>query len=37
LTEADGKVTRAAAVNLDDDTRDAFVAYARRQKMRINP
>jgi lipopolysaccharide assembly outer membrane protein LptD (OstA) len=36
FTAEDGTVTRAAAVNLNDDTRDAFVAYARRQKVRID-
>lgn len=36
LQEADGKVTRAGAMNLHDDLRDAFVAYARRQNVRID-
>jgi len=36
LQEANGKVTRASAMNLHDDLRDAFVAYARRQKVRID-
>ncbi len=36
LTQADGTVTRASTMNLHDDARDAFVAYARRQKMRID-
>lgn len=35
LQDVDGKVSRASAMNLHDDLRDAFVAYARRQKMRI--
>jgi lipopolysaccharide assembly outer membrane protein LptD (OstA) len=36
LQDADGKVSRADAMNLHDDLRDAFVAYARRQKMLID-
>lgn len=36
LQEGNGKVTRAGAMNLHDDLRDAFVAYARRQKVRID-
>ena len=36
LTQGDGTVTRASTMNLHDDARDAFVAYARRQKMRID-
>jgi LPS-assembly protein len=36
LQEADGKVTRASAMNLHDDLRDAFVSYARRQNVRID-
>src|SRR5262245_58877492 len=36
LQQADGKITRASTMNLHDDARDAFVAYARRQKMRID-
>jgi lipopolysaccharide assembly outer membrane protein LptD (OstA) len=36
LQEADGKVTRTDAVVLHDELRDAFVAYARRQKVRID-
>lgn len=35
LQEADGKVTQADALVLHDELRDAFVAYARRQKVRI--
>lgn len=35
LQEADGKVSRSDAMNLTDELRDAFVAYARRQKIRI--
>ena len=30
-----GKVSRTDAMNLTDDLRDAFVAYARRQNVRI--
>jgi lipopolysaccharide assembly outer membrane protein LptD (OstA) len=37
LQDAEGKVSRAGSMNLHDDLRDAFVAYARRQKMRIDP
>jgi lipopolysaccharide assembly outer membrane protein LptD (OstA) len=36
LQEADGKVSRTDAMNLTDDLRDAFVSYARRQKIRID-
>lgn len=35
LQEADGKVSRSDAMNLTDELRDAFVSYARRQKIRI--
>ena len=35
LQEASGKVTQTDALTLHDDLRDAFVAYARRQKVRI--
>jgi LPS-assembly protein len=35
LQEADGKVSKADAINLTDDLRDAFVSYARRQNVRI--
>jgi lipopolysaccharide assembly outer membrane protein LptD (OstA) len=34
--DAEGKVTRASKLNLHDDARDAFVAYARRQKLRVD-
>jgi lipopolysaccharide assembly outer membrane protein LptD (OstA) len=34
--DAEGKVTRASKMNLHDDARDAFAAYARRQKLRID-
>jgi len=36
LQEADGKVSRADAMNLHNDLRDAFVTHARRQKMRVD-
>lgn len=36
LQDVDGKVSRAGSMNLHDDLRDAFVAFARRQKMRID-
>jgi LPS-assembly protein len=36
LQEAGGKLSRADAMNLTDDLRDAFIAYARRQKVRID-
>ena len=36
LLDGEGKVTRASTMNLHDDARDAFVAYARRQKLRID-
>ena len=35
LQEADGKVSRSETMKLTDDLRDAFIAYARRQKVRI--
>ncbi len=35
LQEADGKISNAEAMNLTEDLRDAFVAYARRQNVRI--
>jgi LPS-assembly protein len=35
LQEADGKVSREEALYLTDDLRDAFVAYLRRQNIRI--
>jgi LPS-assembly protein len=34
LQEADGKITRAEALPLHDELRDAFLAYVRRQKAR---
>jgi lipopolysaccharide assembly outer membrane protein LptD (OstA) len=34
--DGEGKVTRASKLNLHDDARDAFIAYARRQKLRID-
>lgn len=36
LQEADGKISRTDAMNLTEDLRDAFVAYARRQNIRID-
>jgi lipopolysaccharide assembly outer membrane protein LptD (OstA) len=36
LQDADGKVTQTDALVLHDDLRDAFIAYARRQKLRID-
>jgi LPS-assembly protein len=36
LQEADGKITKADAMNLHETLRDAFVTYARRQKIRID-
>ena len=36
LHDWEGKVSRASTMNLHDDLRDAFVAYARRQKMRVD-
>jgi LPS-assembly protein len=36
LQDAEGKVSRASTMNLHNELRDAFVAYARRQKMRID-
>jgi lipopolysaccharide assembly outer membrane protein LptD (OstA) len=35
LTEADGKVTSGDRLVLNDELRDAFVAYARRQRIPI--
>jgi LPS-assembly protein len=35
LQDAEGKVTRTKALALHDELRDAFVAYVRRQKMRV--
>jgi lipopolysaccharide assembly outer membrane protein LptD (OstA) len=36
LQEADGKVTRTDSLSLHDELRDAFLAYVRRQKMRVD-
>jgi lipopolysaccharide assembly outer membrane protein LptD (OstA) len=36
LQEADGKVIRANAMSLDDALRDAFIRYARREKVLID-
>jgi lipopolysaccharide assembly outer membrane protein LptD (OstA) len=36
LQEADGKVTRTETLGMHDELRDAFVAYARRQNVRID-
>jgi LPS-assembly protein len=36
LTDAEGKVTSSSSLTLHDELRDAFIAYARRQKMRVN-
>jgi LPS-assembly protein len=36
LTEADGKTTRGDRLLLNDELRDAFVAYVRRQRIRID-
>jgi lipopolysaccharide assembly outer membrane protein LptD (OstA) len=36
LTEADGKVTRTDRLLLNDDLRDAFIAYVRRQRIAID-
>ena len=36
VQDAEGKVSRAGAMNLHDELRDAFVPYARRQKMRVD-
>ena len=35
LTEADGKVTQTDRLTLNDDLRDAFVAYVRRQRIPV--
>jgi LPS-assembly protein len=37
LTDAEGKVTRTDSLNLNDELRDAFVAYVRRQRMPVGP
>jgi len=36
LQEADGKVTRSDAMSLNEGLRDAFIRYARREKIRID-
>jgi lipopolysaccharide assembly outer membrane protein LptD (OstA) len=36
LQEADGKITRAQALSLHEELRDAFLAYVRRQKARTD-
>jgi LPS-assembly protein len=36
LTEADGKVTRTDRLPLNDELRDAFVAYLRRQRIPVD-
>jgi LPS-assembly protein len=36
LTEANGKVSRTNHLVLNDELRDAFVTYARRQRMRVD-
>jgi LPS-assembly protein len=36
LTEADGKVTHADRLVLNDELRDAFIAYVRRQRISID-
>jgi LPS-assembly protein len=36
LQEVDGKVTRTDSLSLHDELRDAFLAYVRRQKMRVD-
>ncbi len=36
LTEANGKASRTDHLVLNDELRDAFVNYARRQRMRID-
>jgi LPS-assembly protein len=36
LQEADGKISRTDTMSLHDTLRDAFVAYARRQNIRID-
>jgi LPS-assembly protein len=36
LTESDGKVSHTDRLLLNDDLRDAFVNYARRQRMRVD-
>jgi LPS-assembly protein len=36
LTEANGKTSRADRLALNDELRDAFVTYLRRQRMRVD-
>jgi LPS-assembly protein len=36
LTEANGKTSRGSRLALNDELRDAFVNYLRRQRMRID-
>jgi lipopolysaccharide assembly outer membrane protein LptD (OstA) len=36
LTEADGKLTRGDRLVLNDELRDAFVAYVRRQRIPVD-
>ncbi|HEY1247162.1 MAG TPA: hypothetical protein VGF29_20265 [Hyphomicrobiaceae bacterium] len=36
LQEVDGKVTHTDHLVLNDELRDAFLAYARRQRIRID-
>jgi LPS-assembly protein len=36
LTEADGKTSRASRLTLNDELRDAFLAYVRRQRIRVD-
>ncbi len=36
LTDTDGKVTKGDRLALNDELRDAFVAYVRRQNIRID-
>ncbi len=36
LQETDGKISRADRLVLNDELRDAFVAYVRRQRVRID-
>jgi lipopolysaccharide assembly outer membrane protein LptD (OstA) len=36
LTEADGKTSRSSRLTLNDELRDAFLAYVRRQRIRVD-
>jgi LPS-assembly protein len=36
LQDADGKITSASSMTLHDELRDAFIAYVRRQKGRVD-